>query len=91
MKVFLLWHMRPVDDAPDVDPEMVHIETEDKLCGAFSSEDEAQRARSELTRQPGFRDWPDAFLVDEHEVDEVQWTEGFTTVSCDTEVGGPAR
>jgi len=77
MTVYLLWHLRPVDGDPDADPEMVHIETEDELCGVFSSRALAERAESQLLGQPGFRDWPDAFVLVGHRVDEVQWTEGF--------------
>jgi hypothetical protein len=71
--------MRPIEGQEDLDPEMVHIETEDKLCGVFSTEARAEEARRELVAQPGFRDYPDDFLVDGYDVDEPQWREGFVT------------
>lgn len=79
MRVYLLWHMRPVDDDPDVDPEMAHIETEDKLCGVFSGRAAAEQAKAQLSEQPGFRDWQAAFLIAGYDLDEVHWTEGFVT------------
>ena len=33
--IYLLWHMRPLEGQEDLDPEMHHIETEDKLCGVY--------------------------------------------------------
>ena len=78
--VFLLWHMRPVEGQEDLDPEMHHIETEDKLCGVYSTSTAAQAAESFLVTQSGFRDWPDCFLIDEYTVDAMAWTEGFVTV-----------
>jgi homoserine kinase type II len=79
VKVFVLWHMRPIEGQEDLDPEMVHIETEDKLCGVFSTETRAEAGRRELLTQPGFRDYPDDFAIDVYELDETQWDEGFVT------------
>jgi len=67
--VFILQHERP--------------ETEDcmedvKFIGAYSSEASAQAAVERLRIQPGFRDYPDDFTIDEYEVDKDHWTEGFT-------------
>ncbi len=72
MIVHLLWHMRPLDET-DAD------ETDDTLCGAFSSAAKAEAAR-QLVGLPGFRDFPDDFLVDEILVDQVTWTDGFVSV-----------
>jgi hypothetical protein len=79
VKVYLLWHMRPLQGQDELDTEQDHIETEDKLCGVFSSEARAKEARQQLLGQPGFCDYPDDFLVDEYEVDATTWTEGFVT------------
>lgn len=79
MNVYLLWHMRPVGDVAGVDREMVDVETEDKLCGVFSSEETAKAARSQLTLQPGFRDHPNDFFIGAAEVDAIEWSEGFVT------------
>jgi hypothetical protein len=77
--------MRPLEGQEDLDPEMNYIETDDKLCGVFSSEEEAERARGQLTTQPGFRDYPNDFQVSAYELDKIEWTEGFVTVGGDDE------
>jgi hypothetical protein len=83
MNIYLLWHMRPLEGQEDLDPEMNYIETDDKLCGAFSTEDQAENARQQLLEQPGFKDYPDAFGVQACELDRVLWTEGFITLADD--------
>ena len=82
MEVWLLWHMRPLDDDPDLDPEMVHIDTDDRLCGVFSTEANAEAARDRLRSRPGFRDHPDAFWMGSHLVDDPEpgWPEGFVSL-----------
>ena len=79
MDVYLLWHMRPLEGQEHLDPEMDYIETNDKLCGVFSSEARADEARQLLLRQPGFSDYPDDFHVDTYEVDTITWAEGFVS------------
>jgi len=79
MEIYLLWHMRPLEGQAGLDPEMTHIETDDKLCGVYSTRALAETARSQLATQPGFSSYPDAFLIDEYKVDQLQWTEGFVT------------
>jgi len=78
--VYLLWHIRPLEGQEALDPELNHIETEDKLCGAYSSETKAREAQSQLVLQPGFKDYPDDFYVAAYRIDEPQWTDGFITV-----------
>ena len=56
---------------------MHHIETDDKLCGLYSTEFRAQEARARLTLQSGSRDHPDDFSIDRYALDEVRWAEGF--------------
>jgi hypothetical protein len=80
MEVYLLWHMRPLEGQEDLDRDMVHIETEDKFCGVFSTQAQAEAARRELSAQPGFQDYPDDFGIDVYALDELQWKEGFVTV-----------
>ena len=65
--VYLLWHSYESEPGRD----------EDKLCGVFATRDRAEQARVELTRQPGFRERPDDFVIDEYALDELQWAEGF--------------
>ncbi len=81
MEVYLLWHMRPLEGQEELDPEMSHLETDDKLCGVYSTQARAENARQELAAQPGFTSYPNAFLIDAYEVDKAQWTEGFVTVA----------
>ncbi|CCG02040.1 DUF7336 domain-containing protein [Blastococcus saxobsidens] len=76
MTVFLLWHMRPL--GPDETNE--ERETDDKLCGVFSTEERAEAARQQLMTVEGFIDYPEHFLVDECEVDGVQWDTGFVSL-----------
>jgi hypothetical protein len=77
--VYLLWHMRPLEGQEDLDPEMNYIETDDKLCGVFSTQAAAELARERLTAQPGFRDYPNDFLVSAYELDAITWEGGFVT------------
>jgi hypothetical protein len=66
--VFILQHERPEtgDRTEDV-----------KFIGAYSSRASAQLAVDRLRSQPGFRDYPDDFSIDEYEIDKDHWTEGF--------------
>jgi hypothetical protein len=77
MTVFMLWHMRPLgrDETDEVG------ETDDKLCGVFTTEEGAESARRHLVGLEGFRDYPNDFLVDEVEVDEIFWEDGFVIVA----------
>jgi hypothetical protein len=83
MIVFLLWHMRPLEGQKDLDPPVNHVETDDKLCGVFSSRARAEAARSRLTEVEGFRTYPADFLIDEYDVDQVQWETGFVSLGPD--------
>ena len=65
--VYLLNHVRDLDDEV----------SEVKCIGIYSSEDSARAAVARLTKQPGFRDYPDGFEIDSYELDEDQWSEGF--------------
>jgi len=87
--VFVVWH---IHHAPYLDGSPAQHRDEDgrfawdeedgddpKILGIFSSQERAA-ARIELARgEPGFRDEPDCFLVDEHTLDEDLWTGGFVT------------
>ena len=66
--VYLLWHSREVGGG----------ETEDKLLGVYSSREKALARQREAVTLPGFRDFPDDFLIDPYPVDEDKWPEGFT-------------
>jgi hypothetical protein len=62
-----------------------------KLIGVYRSSEAAQAAIERLRIHPGFRDHPSVidplmdedeqgFYIDEYELDEDQWAEGFVTV-----------
>ncbi|MBF0805051.1 MULTISPECIES: hypothetical protein [Neisseria] len=61
--VFLLEHARP----PLHENDNVDV----KLLDIFSSEEAAQNAISALSDKPGFRDHPDGFGINEHELDTL--------------------
>jgi hypothetical protein len=67
--VFLLWHSRPLDDDD--------VETDDKLLGVYSSQERALARIETAKHKPGFRDYPDGFMVDECVIDRDSWAEGF--------------
>jgi hypothetical protein len=48
-----------------------------RIVGVFSDAVLAVRAMKELKEKPGFRDYPDNFLLDALEVDEVVFANGF--------------
>ncbi len=48
-----------------------------KLIGVYSNIDNANVAINRLKTQPGFRDYPDGFNIDEHQIDHDNWVEGF--------------
>ena len=64
--VYVLQHLREDELSEDV-----------KFIGVFSSKVKADSAIMELKCQPGFKDYPDGFSVDEYTVDELEWKEGF--------------
>ncbi len=80
--VFVVQHLHTIDeDREDV-----------KLIGVYQSRAIAVSAIERLREQPGFRDspeiidpmsciHPDGFYIDEYQVDQDHWTQGFITVS----------
>ncbi len=65
--VQLLWHIRADDTYAD----------DAKLIGVYSSAEGAQAAIGRLCQMPGFRDYPEGFLVEEYQLDVDHWTTGF--------------
>ena len=68
--VYLLWHNRELGEGG----------TDDKLIGVYESVEAAEAARLRKLDFEGFRDWPQGFLIDRHEVNRDSWSEGFVTV-----------
>ncbi|WP_084508999.1 DUF7336 domain-containing protein [Nocardia pseudovaccinii] len=65
--VFLLEHVYQNDDR----------EEERKRIGVYESEEDARNAILRLHDQPGFRDYPENFVVQPYEVDKSYWSEGY--------------
>jgi hypothetical protein len=70
MTVFLLWHANELPDG----------EEDSKFIGAYSTRALAEAAQNRVAQPPGFRDAPEGFTIDSHEVDRDEWREGFVTV-----------
>ena len=69
-KVYLLQHVHELGDAAE----------DVKVIGVYSSRESADAAVRRLTKQPGFSSFPSSFVVEEYEVDQDHWLEGFVTV-----------
>jgi len=52
-----------------------------KFIGVYSTREKADAAVSRLSRQPGFADTRDGFSVDEYQLDQDQWVEGYVEVA----------
>lgn len=50
-----------------------------KLIGIYSDQKEAQQAIERLKTQPGFKHYPDHFVISEMPLDTDAWQEGFAT------------
>jgi hypothetical protein len=70
-KAFIVQHVHTREDG-----------TEDvKLIGVYSSHEQAQAAVTRMRRLPGFADAVDGFFIDEYQVDQDHWGEGYVTVA----------
>ncbi len=67
---YSLWHRRT--DLEDRDHDM--------QLGTYSTREEAEAGQALLADKLGFRDYPDAFEINEGRIDETYETEGFVTV-----------
>lgn len=79
MKVYILWHYRPL--GPD-ETDLIG-ETDDKMCGIFTSSDLAKAGKERLASLEGFRDYPDGFSIVEVTLDELDWETGFVSLESD--------
>jgi hypothetical protein len=48
-----------------------------KMIGVFSSKERGESVISKLAEQPGFREFPSGFSIDEYAIDKEHWQEGF--------------
>lgn len=69
--VFVLEHTRYEDDNSDNDIE------DFKLIGVFTSLEQAKAAIAQLSAQPGFKDYPNGFHIDEYPLGQINWSSGF--------------
>ncbi len=70
--VFVVQHAYELADCEEV-----------KMIGVYSSEKRARDAVARLVEQPGFKDIPDGFSIDEYELDRDHWAEGFFSATLD--------
>ena len=69
--VFVLQHVHSTeDDAEDV-----------KFLGVYSSRENAQAAMVRLGHDPGFSEARDGFHVDEYQIDQDHWVEGYVALA----------
>ena len=50
-----------------------------KLIGAYSTRAQAEAAIERLQAESGFAEHPDGFAIDEYELDQGHWLEGFVS------------
>lgn len=48
-----------------------------KLIGVYASREDAESAVERKLAFPGFRDYPNGFSIDEYELNNDAWSEGF--------------
>jgi len=71
MEVYLLQHVHPLEDGAD----------DVKVIGVYSSRENAETAITRLSQMPGFCDAAAGFHVDEYQLDNDQWVEGYSTLA----------
>ena len=65
--VWLLWFEKEDDEAGDIEC----------LIGVYRTEQRAREAIERVKDQPGFREYPQGFVVSEYELGRDHWTQGF--------------
>jgi hypothetical protein len=65
--IFSISHIYKVDTFTD----------DERIIGIFSDLAIAEQIIEQLKKQPGFEDYPDDFIVDEVELNELLWASGF--------------
>ncbi|MGO4702667.1 DUF7336 domain-containing protein [Dyella sp. 2RAB6] len=66
-KIYLLQHCRENADGED----------EYKMVGAYATAEAAEEARARAVLRPGFKDYPDDFLIAEYVLGQDHWVDGF--------------
>ncbi|AZA98582.1 hypothetical protein EG359_02720 [Chryseobacterium joostei] len=65
--IFSISHIYTVDTSTD----------DERIIGAFSNLVMAEQVVEQLKEQPGFKDYPENFIIDEVELNQLLWTSGF--------------
>ena len=74
MKVYLLQHSYEYEVYEDIKKE------ETKIIGIYSSEIKAKEAKALFMTKKGFNRFSEErFYIDEYELDQDHWTDGFVT------------
>ena len=68
--IFLLWHVHRLPESADDD---------EKLVGAYRTEEDAKAAIVRLRDKPGFFESPTGFQINEYEPNKDHWTEGYVS------------
>jgi len=68
--VFVVQHSHETAECEDV-----------KMIGVYGSRSDAEAAVDRLVRQPGFREHPSGFHIDEYEIGKDHWVEGFVSLT----------
>lgn len=69
VSVFLLQHNYEVENLEET-----------KIIGIYSTREKAEVIIRKYQGLPGFKLYPDGFYIDEYNIDEDNWTEGFINV-----------
>ena len=74
MKIYLLQHSHEIEIGAGVKAD------ETKVIGIYSSYENAERVKNRFKVKQGFNRFSeDCFYIDEYELDQDHWTEGFVT------------
>jgi hypothetical protein len=50
---------------------------ETKIIGIFSSKEKAEESIDKLKVMPGFKNYPEDFIIEDYEIDVMEWDGGF--------------
>jgi hypothetical protein len=68
--VWLLYHLHEFEDGHE----------DVKRIGVFATREEAETAQQRVAGQPGFRDLPEGFSINEALLGKISWLEGYATL-----------
>jgi len=81
MRVYLLQRSFEHEMCEDVKTD------ETKIIGIYSSEEKAEEVKEQFKAKEGFNRFSkDCFYIDEYELDQNNWTEGFSTWDSENDI-----